>query len=51
MGLEHRNGRVYFYRSRRVGKLVRREYVAGGHLAALIARHEAVRAERQKLDK
>src|SRR4051812_13133138 len=40
MGLEHRNGRIYYYRSRRVGGKAQREYVAAGFAATLIARRD-----------
>ncbi|MBP3955041.1 hypothetical protein J8F10_07065 [Gemmata sp. G18] len=47
MGLEHRNGRTYFYRSRRVGELVRREYVGSGYVAALSARWDEIERDRR----
>jgi hypothetical protein len=38
MGLERRNGGLYYYRKRRVGRSVRSEYVGGGMLAEFAAR-------------
>jgi hypothetical protein len=37
MGLERRNGGLYYYRKRRVGSSVKSEYVGSGMLAALAA--------------
>lgn len=51
MALERRNGNVYFYSSHRVGKRVRKEFVASGPAAVLAARWEAVRAAGRKLDR
>src|SRR5687768_14262644 len=49
MTLERRNGHVYLYESRRVGKRVRKKYVASGYMATLIVRYDALRAEQRKL--
>src|SRR5215211_9199021 len=38
MGWEERRGRLYYYRSVREGKRVRKEYVGGGALGQLVAR-------------
>ncbi len=43
MGLEHRDGRVYFYQSRRIGKQVRKEYVGAGCAAEFAALLDAER--------
>ncbi len=51
MALEQRNGRVYYYQSRRIGDRVRREYRGCGHLATLMGRLDRVQRERKKLDK
>ena len=37
MGWEERRGRLYYYRSVREGKRVRKEYVGGGSFGQLIA--------------
>jgi len=41
VALEHRDGRVYFYQSRRDGKRVWKEYVGAGRVAELAAALEA----------
>ena len=38
VALEHRNGRVYYYESRRIGRAVVRRYVGAGRIAELVAR-------------
>jgi hypothetical protein len=40
MGWEERRGRLYYYRSVREGKRVRKEYVGGGALGQLIAQRD-----------
>ena len=62
MGLEQRNGRVYYYKSRRDGEKVRKVYVGAGdfaHLATKLDEAERLRrkeevayweAERQRLE-
>ena len=48
MALEHRNGQVYYYRSRRVRKRVRKEYVTSGECATVLANLDALkRAEKE----
>lgn len=47
MGFEHRNGRVYYYRSRRVGRRVRREYVAAGEAAEMVATWDEMDRDRR----
>ena len=63
MGLEKRNGHVYYYKSRRDGEKVRKVYVGAGDLAHVAAqmdeaerlrRKEEVaywRAERERLER
>ena len=63
MGLEKRNGRVYYYKSRRDGEKVRKVYVGAGdfaHLAAKLDEAERLRrkeevaywkAERERLER
>lgn len=63
MGLEKRNGRVYYYKSRRDGERVRKVYVGAGdfaHLAAKLDEAERLRwkeeaayweAERERLER
>ena len=47
MGWEARRGRRYYYRAKKVGGRVVKEYVAAGPLAELLAAHDArERAER-----
>lgn len=50
MGWEERGGRLYYYRSRRVGGRVVKEYVGSGPDAELIVdvEEEARRAERRR---
>lgn len=50
MGLEHRDGRVYYYRSRRVGGRVRREYVGAGEAAVMFARWDKLDRDRRDFD-
>lgn len=50
MALEHRNGRVYYYRSRRVGDRVRRVFGGTGVLAELAAQFDAAARRQQELD-
>src|SRR5829696_7584297 len=50
MGLEKRNGRVYYYKSRRDGEKVRKVYVGAGdfaHLAAKLDEAERLRREEE----
>src|SRR5215203_2278652 len=50
MGLEKRNGRVYYYKSRRDGEKVRKVYVGAGdfaHLAARLDEAEHLRREEE----
>ena len=50
MGLEKRNGRVYYYKSRRDGEKVRKVYVGAGdfaHLAAQLDEAERLRREEE----
>src|SRR5262249_48738237 len=49
MGLECRNGRVYYYSSQRVGRTVVRRYWGSGDLARTIAKLDAITRERRKL--
>ena len=63
MGLEKRNGRVYYYKSRRDGEKVRKVYVGAGdfaHVAAELDETERLRrkeevaywkAERERLER
>ena len=63
MGLEKRNGRVYYYKSRRDGEKVRKVYVGAGdfaHVAAKLDEAERLRrkeevaywkAERERLER
>jgi hypothetical protein len=63
VGLEKRNGRVYYYKSRRDGERVRKVYVGAGdfaHLAAKLDEAERLRrkeeaayweAERERLER
>jgi len=49
VGLEKRNGRVYYYKSRRDGEKVRKVYVGAGDCAQLAARQdEAKRLRREE---
>src|SRR5215216_473787 len=49
MGWEERRGRLYYYRSVREGKRVRKEYVGGGALGQLIAQlDELERLQREE---
>jgi len=49
MGLEKRNGHVYYYKSRRDGEKVRKVYVGAGDFAHLAARQdEAERLRREE---
>ena len=49
MGLEKRNGRVYYYKSRRDGEKVRKVYVGAGDFAHLAAKlDETVRLRREE---
>ena len=49
MGLKKRNGRVYYYRSRRDGEKVRKVYVGAGDFAQVAARlDEAERLRREE---
>src|SRR5829696_9507470 len=49
MGWEERHGRLYYYRSVREGKRVRKEYVGGGALGQLIAQlDELERLQREE---
>ena len=48
MGLEHRGGGVYYYRSRRVGRRVVKEYVTSGPAAVLIAQLEGLDTQRRE---
>ena len=49
MGLEKRNGRVYYYKSRRDGEKVRKIYVGAGDFAHLAAQlDEAERLKREE---
>jgi hypothetical protein len=50
MGLEKRNGHVYYYKSRRVGEKVRKVYVGAGdfaHLAAKLDEEERLRRKEE----
>ena len=50
MGLEKRNGHVYYYKSRRDGEKVRKVYVGAGdfaHLAAKLDETERLRREEE----
>ncbi len=50
MALEKRNGRVYYYKSRRDGEKVRKVYVGAGdfaHLAAKLDEAERLRREEE----
>jgi hypothetical protein len=48
VALEHRsNGRVYYYRSRRIGKTVRREYLGAGYTVTLMAKLDGLRRHRK----
>jgi len=49
MALEDRNGRIYYYRSHRIGKRVRKEYVAAGEGAMLIAELEAIERDQKNI--
>ena len=49
MGWEERRGRLYYYRSIREGKRVRKEYVGGGTLGQLLAQlDELERLQREE---
>jgi len=49
VGLEKRNGRVYYYKSRRDGEKVRKVYVGAGDFAHLAAQlDEAERLKREE---
>jgi hypothetical protein len=49
VALEHRgNGRVYYYRSRRVGKKVRREYHGAGYVCTLMAKLDGLERSRKE---
>jgi hypothetical protein len=45
VGLEYRNGRAYFYRSQRVGRTVRKEYVASGLVATIVDHREQIKRD------
>ena len=47
MGWEERRGRLYYYRSVREGKRVRKEYVGGGSFGQLLAQID----ERERLQR
>src|SRR5215208_7666470 len=48
MGWEERRGRPYYYRSLRVGKRVRKEYVGGGPLGQLAAQIDELKRLQRK---
>ena len=48
MGWEERRGRPYYYRSVREGKRVRKEYVGGGALGQLVAKHDELERLQRK---
>ena len=48
MALEFRNGRPYYYRNRRQGRKVVRQYVASGHLALVAAEQDARQREQRR---
>jgi len=48
VGLEKRNGRVYYYKSRRDGQKVRKVYVGAGDFAHLAARLDEAERLRRK---
>src|SRR5215208_4009431 len=48
MGLEKRNGRVYYYKSRRDGEKMRKVYVGAGDFAHLAAKLDEAERLRRK---
>jgi hypothetical protein len=48
MGLESRDGRLYYYRKRRAGGRVTSEYVGAGRLAAAMAALDAEEREEEE---
>ena len=48
MGLEKRNGRVYYYKSRRDGEKVRKVYVGAGDFAQVAAKLDEAERLRRK---
>ena|SRR5215207_7908667 len=48
MGLEKRNGRVYYYKSRRDGEKVRKVYVGAGDFAHVAAKRDEAERLRRK---
>ncbi len=51
MAMERRNGRVYYYTSRRIGQAVVRHYDGAGPAAELCARMADIERETRKLDR
>ena len=47
MGWEQRGGRHYYYRSRKIGGQVVKEYIGAGSTADLIAAHDEAARERR----
>jgi hypothetical protein len=50
MGWESRGGRAYYYRGRRAGGRVVKEYVGAGPAADLVARHDALARDRRQAE-
>lgn len=50
MSLEHRNGRVYYYRSRRVNGRVRREYAGAAEAALMYAKWDQIDRDRRDFE-
>ena len=48
MGWEERRGRLYYYRSVREGKRVRKEYVGGGSFGQLLAQRDQLERLQRK---
>lgn len=51
MAWEQRGNRIYYYRSRKVGGRVVKEYIGTGATAELIAAHDEAERERRSADR